>query len=882
MKTKQFQKSQYDTNYETKSPLRRLILLVTFTGIMLIASTYAWFSVQNNVTIGGLTGTVNVPQGLEISLNALDWSHEIDFSQFEDQTVLKTQYGTTEHNIIPTEMLPVSTTGKDGIGKTDITMYKGTNYGGAELEDVVADVIDAENNKYPGYYAIDLFLRNVSGKNAEAYETLQLNTESFVNVINDASGLQNTVRVGFALYNAEETIDILASQEEILEATEGAIIENVAIWEPNAYDHVDYVVKNNNEITWTNEDKLGYLSDQTTGKYKGTEKIPTYALKAEATAITGGNVLENIYDWSGTNSTYLDKQITLQTDHKAGYYIKGGVKNLLSVNTPETALYTNGATGEVVTFKIPKDEVCKVRMYIWLEGQDVDCINYASHGQGIELDIGLTKGEEEGSGQVVIYEITLDTETLDMAEGETTTLTATVNENVDEDLIWTSSEPTVATIELAEGTEMGTVASVNELGRMLASTNLGNKSTVKVTALKAGETTITAKNADGSKVKECKVTVEEPFIPDGAYMPSGFSEVSKATSKRGYTIQDSQKNQYVWVEVPRNETVYNDLTDDDTEDDLYGDGNYVDDKNEDLLAIKEEDMTVEKLTAEQITGIETELKEYTVTYRNKTAYIDEYPDDATVLAATGIENVEKYNAHKNAMLVSVFKNQGFYVGKYETGIADSEPDEIDDESIEARVESDKSHTNQTPVIQANAYPYNWVTNKQAQTLATSMESGDRTSSLMFGVQWDLVLKYLETKAIEKGANSETIVSELNSNSTSWGNYQNNTTTTVTNTSAKFAEETANEWKDGAYGKKTSSTRVVLSTGASNDFSKMGIYDLAGNVYEWTLEYTSMSGSPCAIRGGVFDDGGSYYPASSHAYNPTYYAHCDVGFRLSLW
>ena len=188
------QKSQYDANYQTKSPLKRLILLVAFTGIMLIASTYAWFSVQNNVTIGGLTGKVNVPQGLEISLNALDWSHEIDFSQFEDQTVLKTQYGTTEHNIIPTEMLPVSTTGKDGIGKTDITMYKGTNYGGAELEDVVADVIDAENNKYPGYYAIDLFLRNVSGKNAEAYETLQLNTESFVNVINDASGLQSNRR----------------------------------------------------------------------------------------------------------------------------------------------------------------------------------------------------------------------------------------------------------------------------------------------------------------------------------------------------------------------------------------------------------------------------------------------------------------------------------------------------------------------------------------------------------------------------------------------------------------------------------------------------------------------------------------------------------------
>ena len=32
-------------------------------------------------------------------------------------------------------------------------------------------------------------------------------------------------------------------------------------------------------------------------------------------------------------------------------------------------------------------------MYIWLEGQDPDCVNYASHGGGITLNLGLCKGE---------------------------------------------------------------------------------------------------------------------------------------------------------------------------------------------------------------------------------------------------------------------------------------------------------------------------------------------------------------------------------------------------------------------------------------------------------------------------------------------------------
>ena len=82
-----------------------------------------------------------------------------------------------------------------------------------------------------------------------------------------------------------------------------------------------------------------------------------------------------------------------------------------------------------------------------------------------------------------------------------------------------------------------------------------------------------------------------------------------------------------------------------------------------------------------------------------------------------------------------------------------------------------------PVIKQNAYPYNKVTCSQAQTLASKMESGNYTSSLMFGVQWDLVLKYLETK---QAASQD----ELNRNSTYWGNYCNNNWT-ISNENSKY-------------------------------------------------------------------------------------------------
>ena len=64
----------------SRKRLNALILLVAFTAILLIVATYAWFSTQRNVTLGGLEGTVNVAEGLQISLDAMTWANEIDLS----------------------------------------------------------------------------------------------------------------------------------------------------------------------------------------------------------------------------------------------------------------------------------------------------------------------------------------------------------------------------------------------------------------------------------------------------------------------------------------------------------------------------------------------------------------------------------------------------------------------------------------------------------------------------------------------------------------------------------------------------------------------------------------------------------------------------------
>ena len=215
------------------------------------------------------------------------------------------------------------------------------------------------------------------------------------------------------------------------------------------------------------------------------------------------------------------------------------------------------------------------------------------------------------------------------------------------------------------------------------------------------------------------------------------------------------------------------------------------------------------------------------------------------------------------MLKSVYQNGGFYIGKYETGI----------ESTPKTSGSSTKAPEEIPVIKQNAYPYNWVTCSQAQTLASKMESGKYTSSLMFGVQWDLVLKYLETKG--------TAQADLKTDSTNWGNYKDNLWN-ITNANLKYSTNYGSEWTNGAYGKKDSNKSVLLSTGASETFSKQGIYDIAGNVWEWTLEYTARSSNPCAGRGGNCNYDGSIVPAARRGNNVTTGYYGDIGFRLSLY
>ena len=307
------------------------------------------------------------------------------------------------------------------------------------------------------------------------------------------------------------------------------------------------------------------------------------------------------------------------------------------------------------------------------------------------------------------------------------------------------------------------------------------------------------------------------------FLPTGATVVEKDLSK-GVVIKDSNGNYWTWIEVPKSiyaNTAYNGGT--------------------------------APTSSTDYAKIESTMQKYAEAYRG--SYTDEWYSEAQ----HGFASAEEYNNHKNTMLKSVYENGGFYIGKYEVGTE--------------TIRTSSSAAPSTPVIKEGAYPYNYVTNKQAQEKSKELATGGKTSSLMFGIQWDLVLKHIENKQGKTQA-------ELKNDSTTWGNYNN---ATFEITKGKYSTNNGSSFSEvnGTY-TKPSYNSVILTTGATERNSVLNIYDLAGNEYEWTLEKSTGTSSPSVYRGGYYSSNGSGNPASYRDGLTTSDSNSVISFRPALW
>ena len=329
----------------------------------------------------------------------------------------------------------------------------------------------------------------------------------------------------------------------------------------------------------------------------------------------------------------------------------------------------------------------------------------------------------------------------------------------------------------------------------------------------------------------------------------------------GIVIKDKNNNEWVWVEVPKT-IVFADLSIDITK----------------------------ELTEQNYNDIKNKLIDYAATYRG--SYSDEwYAMDGSTLVTASTSNLTEeqrnltngcgltYDEYKIAyqkMLRSVYTYGGFWIGRYEAGIEGSIDDLTKARTAHFIIQIGKSLK---AINQKNAIPYNYIYCSEAQALAEEMiPDNNYSSSLMFGIQWDLICKFLEMK-------SGLTVADINFNSTSWGNYNNAKIENITTGKYAIHNSSLGAWTKimDSYVKPDSGDdyRTLLGTGISDYTKKMNIYDLAGNEWEWTLEKTSNEIYPCSHRGGSFYDLGSSSAVSYHGYNGVTYSGNAVSFRPVL-
>lgn len=144
---------------------------------------------------------------------------------------------------------------------------------------------------------------------------------------------------------------------------------------------------------------------------------------------------------------------------------------------------------------------------------------------------------------------------------------------------------------------------------------------------------------------------------------------------------------------------------------------------------------------------------------------------------------------------------------------------------------------------------------------------------MFGVQWDLILAFMHTKGNVSNK-------EINENSVNLGNYKDNNWN-ITNKNAKYSVDDGNNYINCPYEKKQAEN-VLLTTGSSEKFAHMNIYDIAGNVWEYTLENTGETNRPCSLMGSYYKYNGSVTVSTRQYLIATNYNFYDLGFRIVIY
>lgn len=353
----------------SKKRLILLLLLLIITGVMLSTATYAWFTSNRTVTVEDIDVNVAASGGIQISVDGTSWKSIITNQDLADA---HTTYAAAT-NQIPSVLKPVSTAAKS-LSNGYLSMWLGTvstsetptNKGEYILStEDVSTVADNSNsgaaNGTNGHFVMfDLFIRlDDNGSDAMPLYLTDGSNVTFKSGGSDL-GTQNAARVAFI----NEGNIATGSELTAIQALTTTETSNIYVWEPNYDTHTTTGIAN--AYSYYNSTEQGNAYTAANAK----TQVPYFGTIAEVT--TAEDVL--LSKANATNNASKFAAIT------------PGIAT--------TAAWADG-TDYKQLFNLTPNTITKVRVYFWVEGQDIDCENNASGGDiTLKLQFSLNQREE--------------------------------------------------------------------------------------------------------------------------------------------------------------------------------------------------------------------------------------------------------------------------------------------------------------------------------------------------------------------------------------------------------------------------------------------------------------------------------------------------------
>ena len=322
---------------ERKKKFRSLILLLFITIIMFGTSTYAWFTANRVVTISSINVNVEASNGIQISTDAVNWK-----SVLTNDDITENAY-TGAPNYLPDVVTNVSSAGEVDTAHDIMKMFKSTitsattstsTYNAGDY--VLTAEPDSDDSGH--YVAFDIFLR------VDTTSTIYLTSESDVTSLDTTDkGLKNAARVGFVYLGHGDSDD---DSEDLIDLTLVGLANaptTAIIWEPNVDAH-STIVQNS-----VSQD---------------------YAINV-----------------SGSSVAYYGISDTIATETNLKSIVKNGLSGKTVAMSPDIKTTENNTAYNQIF--VLQAGVTKYRVYMWIEGQDIDCDNSAT-GSHIAFDVQLS------------------------------------------------------------------------------------------------------------------------------------------------------------------------------------------------------------------------------------------------------------------------------------------------------------------------------------------------------------------------------------------------------------------------------------------------------------------------------------------------------------